>query len=388
MKRIYLIIRTLILSSVLFGMDIPVNYTIVPGVNLFGGKHTTYLSTGTISSEVYKLKGIQLGPVYSLAFNGMDGVQASGVFNISPRESRGLQAAGVFNITDRMDGFQTGGVFNIASDVVGFQAGGVFNIADNMDGFQSAGVFNIANDIDGFQAAGVINVADDIDGLQAAGVINVADDVQGSQISVINVAGSGTNLQVGIINIVTKNSRHTTPIGLINLYRGGTFDISSWMDTKGIIYQSLDTGSKYVYTQFYTGATEEKFQQMDERIFGTAIGFKLSPRPLTLDVTLGAKYIHYTEAFNNSISLLKESDFDDDSDEHSHFRDWQKWTPEVKATLGIRLGGISVFGGVYGDFAIDGYNDDSEFFTDSDGYALNDSVDFHYNWFAGAKIHF
>lgn len=383
MKRIYLIIRSLILSSVLFGVDIPINYTIVPGVNLFSGKHTTYLSTGTISSEVYRLKGIQFGPVYSIAFNDMDGIQVSGVFNISPNDSQGLQAAGVFNLTDKMDGFQAGGVFNIADDVVGFQAGGVFNIASDMVGFQAGGVFNISDDMDGFQAAGVINVADNIDGLQVAGVVNVADDVEGSQIGVINVAGSGSNVQVGIINIVTKNSRHTTPIGLINLYRGGTFDISTWMDTKGIIYQSLDTGSQNVYTQFYTGATEEKFQQIDERIFGTAIGFKLNPRPLTLDVTLGAKYIHDSEAFNNNINNNKNDNLDNDDNRY-----WQKWTPEVKATLGLRIGSISIFGGVYGDFQIDDYNDGSAFFADSKGYALRENVDFHYNWFAGAKLHF
>ncbi|MGL1893136.1 MAG: hypothetical protein OCD02_15995 [Spirochaetaceae bacterium] len=386
MKKILITGLFIFISINVNALNSGFNFTIIPGVNLYPNQEITYISTGFISSEVNQLDGLQFGPVYSVSANKVDGLQASGVFNVAGGNVDGFQAAGVFNTAENVDGFQAGGVFNISDDIDGFQAGGVFNITQKVDGFQAAGVFNISEDIDGFQAAGVFNQSDDLIGLQSAGVWNTADDVigvqvagvinsaknvNGSQISVINTATGGKNLQIGIINVVTDNSSRATPIGLLNFYADGIFEVSAWMDTREYIYQGLETGSKHFYTLHYTGTKEENFKELEGRIFGTAFGVRSDLLFLNFDLTAGGKFIYY-------------SDTEDDCFAES----FSVWTPDVKASLGLELGALTLFAGVDADLKIDKYNQDSDFFIGNDSIKLSDSLDLHYTFFAGLKLNF
>ncbi len=329
MKKILIIFITS-LTIFLTAEDIPFNFTVVPGVNIFPGENTTNLSTGLISSEVYELDGIQLGPVYAVSVKEMDGIQASGVLNIAGGETDGIQAAGVVNI------------------------------AGYVDGLQAAGTVNLSDDLNGFQAAGVVNIAEDVDGFQVSGVVNIAESFDGGQVGVVNISSKADGIQVGVINIVSESSNDTLAIGLLNLYEDGITDLSVWMDSYQNIYQGVETGSRRLYTLLYTGAKQENLTSMDERIFGGGFGFRFYPSFFDIDLVLGAKYEYETHRI---------------------------WTPEAKASVGINLGSISLFGGVNGDFNIEGYNDDAIFFNENHSYELTKNVNLYYSWFAGVKLH-
>lgn len=362
MKRKVLLIFISILSKFLVSADIPFNFTIVPGVSLFMQDETTNLSTGFISSEVYELDGIQLGPIYTVSSKEANGVQAAGVFNIAAEEGLLIQLAGVMNVADRLEGIQFGGVINISDNLDGIQGGGVVSVAADVDGVQMSGVINIAENMDGVQLGGVINVSEDFRGLQAAGVINVAESVDGAQIGgVINVAESGKNFQLGVINIVAGDSGDSTPLGLINFYEDGIFDISCWMDSSDRIYQSFKSGSNNLYTEFYTGSMDWDFTTVEDRVIGTALGFRKGERNLHIDSTVGAMFM-FDQGYNHL------------------------WIPEVKTQLGLSFGPLSIFGGVSGKLAIKDYSDNVDFLSDSVYIEISETVDMYTNLFAGFSI--
>ncbi len=376
MKKLLIIITILTINITLMAQSGGMNFTVVPGINIFPNQENTLFSTGLISSEVINLNGMQVGPVYSICKENMRGVQIGGVYNIAldnssgfqaggvfniGKEFDGFQAAGVFNISEYLDGFQASGVFNIAEDVDGFQAAGVFNKADDFDGFQVSGVTNVSDDFDGFQVAGVNNVSADLDGVQIAGVANVAQRVNGSQIGVINIASSGDNFQLGIINVVTEDSTDSVPVGLINLYTDGVVDVAVWMDSKDIFYQGLASGSKNFYTLFYTGSTSDDFYELNKRVFGTALGYRRDISLGYFDLTAGGKHMFLQDAYSQV-------------------------TPEARATLGINVGAFAIFGGVSGMFKIDEYNNFSPMFDGLNSVEIRENVDMYYDWFVGVKL--
>lgn len=345
-KRIILILIS-IMSKFLVSGEIPFNYTIVPGISLFRLNDKTNIATGTISSEVHSLDGVQLGPIYSISYGEANGVQASGIFNITGGPGSLVQLAGIMNISDSLDGVQFSGIINIAEDFNGVQSSGIINIADRGDGAQISGLINISDDFDGIQSAGLINIADRVEGLQLSGLINIAD--------------SGDVFQIGIINIVAEDSSEAVPLGVINLYENGIFDLSYWVDDSDRLYQSIKTGSKHLYTEFYTGSMELDFESMEDRVFGAALGFRSGTSTLHIDTTLGAMF-QYEDSYD------------------------QLWIPEVKSQLGLSLGSLSLFAGVSGKFAIVDYSDNVEFLSNSRYIEVNDYVDIYANLFAGISL--
>lgn len=362
MKRKVLLIFISVLSKFLVSGDVPFNFTIVPGLSLYMGRETSNLATGFISSEVHELDGIQLGPVYSVSSRETNGVQASGLMNIAGGEGSLIQMAGVINVADAIDGIQLGGVINVAENLDGIQGAGVISVAEDFDGIQLSGVINVAEDTDGVQLAGVVNVSENLRGFQAAGVINIAERVDGSQIGgVVNVAESGKNFQLGLVNIVAGDSRDSTPLGLINFYEDGIFDFSCWMDSSNRIYQGFKSGSNHLYTEFYTGTMDWDFSTIDDRVIGTALGFRTGRKALHIDTAAGAMF-----------------KFDDG---YNHL-----WIPEIKTQLGLQLGPLSAFGGISAKLSITDYSDNIDFLSDSIFIEVSEPVDIYANLYAGFSI--
>lgn len=364
MRKLFLLLFT-VLGLNLFSLKVmPFNFTIVPYLNLLPEADTTILATGFISSNVKGLSGAQAGPVFSTTTGDMTGVQASGVFNLVEGNVKGVQAAGVFNInTGEVLGLQSSGVFNISErSVKGVQASGVFNITDgDVTGIQASGVFNICNNVNNsLQAAGVFNIAEDFYGAQIAGVFNIADKMKGTQIGVVNVSNWTKGIQIGVVNVSYGKSSKAVPIGLLNFYNDGIMDIFAYADTNSSFYYGIETGSKYFYTQLYTGYRDDKYNDIDNYI----IGYGLGVRPVdAFDLVLGAKnYMNRCEYKNYP-------------------------TPTAKASLSLDLGPVSIFGGINGDFSIDNYNAGSDFFHGKDSYEIETGIVVYYNYFAGIKLH-
>lgn len=342
----------------------PFNFTVVPYLNLLPEADTTILATGFISSNVRGINGVQAGPVFSTTTSDMTGVQASGVFNIVEGNIKGLQTAGVFNInTGEILGIQTSGVFNISEkDLKGIQAAGVFNIVDgDVMGLQASGVFNICNNVNNsLQVAGVFNIADDFYGAQVAGAFNIAERVKGTQIGVVNVANKTKGVQIGVVNVTYGKSNNAIPIGVLNFYNDGIMDVFAYGDFNNNFYYGIETGSKHFYTQLYLGHKDEEYDNINNYIVGYGLGL----RPFkAFDIVLGAKnYMNRCEYQNYP-------------------------TPSGKASLSLDLGAVSIFGGIQGDFSIDNYNDESDFFHGKNSYEIESGVIVFYNYFVGVKLH-
>lgn len=365
MRKLLTILFFTIGASLIAEVTMPFNFTIIPTLNMIPGDHNTVLATGFISSDVYGIKGIQLGPVFATTKEDMYGFQASGVFNVVGGNTLGFQNAGVFNVAQKnMLGIQAAGVFNVVDGRMdGVQMAGVFNTVEGESvGLQLAGVYNIAEGRAlASQIGGVFNISEDIKGAQIAGVFNIAKDIDGSQVGVVNVANKVDGVQLGVVNINTGGGR-ALPIGVINIYKNGVKDIFAYTDGSSNIIYGIETGSKHFYTQLFTGTSWENMNNSYDRFVGYGFGV----RNRYFDLVLGAK--NHVNAYD------------------AEYHDYP--TPTGRASISLGLGSVSIVGGVEGNLAIDTYNDDSHFFAESENFvAINDGLDLHYNWFAGVKVH-
>lgn len=362
MRKLLQILLLLTAFGISAEETIPFNFTIIPYVNLIPGDHNTVLATGFISSDIYSLNGVQFAPVFATTKGDMIGVQTSGVFNMVEGEAKGFQHSGVFNMADKdMLGAQLAGVFNsVDGSLRGIQSAGVFNLTQGESyGFQTAGVFNVAEGkAYAAQIAGVYNISGELKGTQIAGVFNIADSINGAQISVVNYAGNVNGLQLGVVNINSGEGK-ALPIGVINIYENGIKDIFAYTDRDSSLIYGIETGSDFFYTQLYTGTSWENRANSKDRFVGYGFGVRSS----VVDLVLGAK--NHVGYYSNYVYP----------------------TPTGKATLSLRLGSVSIFGGISGDLAIDNYNNKSKFFTDENFKKINDGINLYYTWIAGVKIH-
>lgn len=330
------------------------NFTFVPGVNLFREDSRTVLATGLLSSNVHSVTGVQFGPLFSTTKEGVEGVQGSGLFNISGDDVSGVQYSGLFNIADgSFHGAQGGGIFNIANgNFNGVQCAGIFNVnrGTTFTGFQGAGILNVSNNSRGLQAAGLINISGKVRGVQAGGLFNYADNIDG--------------VQIGLVNIAANNTNGAVPIGVLNLYKNGIKDISAWVDSNRYLYQGIETGGKHVYTLIFTGTKIEDFRKLDSRIFGCGIGYRFYPFFGNIDIVAASKYVYDSEDWKNE----------------------DNWTPELRASLSIKLGPLAVFGGAAGNIFIDGYNDEGKFHAASKSLKVFEKVRASGSLFAGVKV--
>lgn len=386
MKKIVTIFICFLSSFLVAEEKIPFNFTVVPGVNLIPGEHNTMIASGLVSSEVYGVTGLQLGPVYSTVESDMNGFQVSGVFNSVKGDSNGLQAAGVYNYNggnfnsvqlsgvfnivegERVNGFQAAGVYNSSNNVNGCQLAGVFNKADLVNGVQIGGAFNKAESINLLQLSGAVNIAEVANGLQIAGAANIIKHGSGLQLSgAVNIAKEFNGLQIGVVNIVSGSSKGSVPIGVINLYQDGIFDVAVWMDDKGILYTGLETGNKYFYTQIYTGNHHRDKFLINNRISGAGLGYRFFPDSIiNFDIVTGAKF-----EVGSSEALCENN-----------------WAPEVKTSASLKLGPLAITGGVMFNLMIDGYNENASFFKDKERIKIDRDLDAYYNYFAGVKLSF
>lgn len=212
MKKIILIILTLISKSIYSQTTKPLHFSVIQTVSTEGleSKNINYnFSFNLLSGTVKNIYGIEIGGLYNQNNGKMQGAQFSGLVNITKE------------------------------NVLGYQTAGLVNIADNVVGMQNAGLASIAKNVKGVQISGIFNKAKVLNGLQI-GLINVADS--------ISSGGS-----IGLINVVKKNG-----------YREIEFSVSDYQNI-GLSYK---TGVKAFYTIFNVG-----YNFVTQPLFISGFGF-------------------------------------------------------------------------------------------------------------------
>jgi len=210
----------------------------VDGIELAGFMNTTkdYVlglqGAGFMNIVDGNVRGMQ-GAGFMNISGGLTGLQGAGFMNISSGSSNGLQGAGFMNINHGgIKGLQNAGFMNIASgSVKGIQNAGFMNISEEMLGIQTGGFMNISESLTGCQLAGFGNIAEDVTGAQFAGFINIANRVKGVQVA-------------GFINIADSSDY---PIGVINIIKTGTREISVWTNELLATNVSFKSGGRRTY---------------------------------------------------------------------------------------------------------------------------------------------
>ncbi len=260
----------------------PLTVDIFPGLRLYPSREPEDIRTSTTNVAV----GIPI------AYTGrVNGAAASYILNFGLGPVRGAQYAGVGNIHEGVvRGVQSGGVFNLSDgDVIGVQSAGVINILDeNLRGLQAAGVANLAGDsVTGAQFAGVFNMAGTVAGVQAS-LVNVLDNGSGVQLGLVNLADELAGGQIGLVNIADDVDGVT--FGLLNVIRFGVFDYSLAIDDAGIVWNTLQHGTRGLYTVYQFGIHQNDLEGEGPDYFSSlGFGSRVWGGAIYLDVELLAK---------------------------------------------------------------------------------------------------
>ncbi|BDD03553.1 hypothetical protein [Aureibacter tunicatorum] len=188
---------------------------------------------------------------------GVNGFELGSVMNYNQGNVSGFQIGGVTNITmGYQKGFSLSGVANIVKDSIdGFGLSGVANLMNaNSKGVFISGAANLAKgNVKGFQLS-TINVTNgELDGF-GLGVVNVTRKLKGAQFGVVNVVGS---------------EEGATPIGLINVVKGGLYEIELAGGEALYANVNFKMGVEKFYTIFKAGYSTHK----GEDIFSYGLGF-------------------------------------------------------------------------------------------------------------------
>lgn len=336
---------------------VPVTLTVLPGISLVGqDPDLTTMAFGLLVGEAYRVQGGMLSPIVSIAHENLVGVQLAGVGNIVGGDLLGLQTGGVFNVVNGNSyAVQSAGVFNhVLGTGALLQSAGVYNIATaGFNGIQAAGVFNLTEgSLNGVQLSGIYNHAGQTNGVQIS-LVNVAGDVNGAQIGLVNIGKTVVGTQIGLVNI--SEEMYGIPIGLATFVEQGIHDVSLWFEGDDQTWLGVQNGSNIFYTLAYVGAGRESdWRNLEGFGVGAGVGFRITTRPVYLDVDFGWKRMaDGVDAQDRFISLF-------DSTRGAAF-------PTARMMAGIALGnGIGWFIGgtldIQSPFGLDamGYFDSSD----------------------------
>jgi len=147
----------------------------------------------------------------------------------------------------------------------------LFGLNGGVNGAELGGLFNFnKGDVKWAQLAGVFNInTGDTSGVQLAGVFNMNfKDFSGVQVGVLNYSRKLTGVQLGVVNI-TENSERGVPIGLLNIVKGGHYELE--MTGGDVIYGNLNF--KMGVERFYTIIKAGVSSFNDSPVYTAGLGF-------------------------------------------------------------------------------------------------------------------
>jgi hypothetical protein len=201
---------------------------------------------GAQQSDSPRVRPAQVSFVYPFGTNGFDSLEYSNGFSLNA----------IFGLNGGVNGVELGSVFN-------------FNRGD-VRWAQLAGVFNInTGDTRGVQLAGVFNVNDgDTRGLQMSTANLAFQEFTGFQVGVVNYSRKLNGVQLGVVNI-TANSEGGVPIGLVNIVKGGHYEL----ETTGGDVMYLNVNYKMGVEKFYTILKAGLSSFNGSSVYAAGIGF-------------------------------------------------------------------------------------------------------------------
>lgn len=279
------------------------------------------------------VEGIEVGGLANVNNGNMNGFQAGGLINTTNGNVAGVQTSGLVNLVKGdVTGGQFSGLVNVSSgDATGVQVSGLVNFNKgnaayfqatglvnanygNANGVQVAGLVNSnlnmpkRNEVELVQISGLINQnASVICGTQVSGILNISiDSLTGVQVSLINTGSYVKGVQVGLVNICTKES-DVLPIGLFNIVKGGLFEFE--LSAGDMIYSNLSykMGVDRFYSIFKIGYTVSSKQSI--YTYGVGVGSYLNINEKNkISIELSSNNISDGFFRTNSVNLLNKFD--------------------------------------------------------------------------------
>lgn len=207
------------------------------------------LMSSNISAQENEKKSTQSSQftfAYPLGTNGVDAISISNNFSINA----------LYGVNGGLNGLEIGGIMNYNhGDVHGVQFAGVANVnKEKTEGFMCAGFYNLS--------------MDDAKGVQMADINNALGDFSGVQMGVINYAKRLNGVQIGLINVVGEDNG-ATPIGLINIVKGGHYELE--IISGEVIHTNLNykMGVEHFYTIYKLGWSTYN----NNPVYSVGIGF-------------------------------------------------------------------------------------------------------------------
>lgn len=241
-------------------------------LNFSGASVQGIQAAGLANISMGSIQGVQLSGIANASLHSVQGVQAAGMFNVSAGAMEGVLVSGLGNLSrESMKGVGVAGIGHLAiGSVEGIAVSGILTITPaslsgvavsggaNMSAYGASGVLvsglgNASRSFEGVAVSGGFNLAAGLmQGIQVAGLFNVAQPATGIQVAgLFNAARSATGLQVAPINMARRFEG--VPVGLVNIYGNGRWQIDSWTDETGFISTGLRTGTREVYNTFAIG---------------------------------------------------------------------------------------------------------------------------------------
>ena len=291
--------------------DFKAKFSVVPEVSAEVGGHKDAPSNTSVNlfwGESENVEGVEIGCFVNTVTNDVKGVQIAGFLNVVKNDTEGVQAAGFVNhIGNDFKGFQWAGLVNsVGGDLKGASLMGEEQTLRGA-GFQMAGLVNVVKgNMEGLQFSGIGNVVgEDAIGLQIGGLFNSNDGDANLQISgIYNKAAYVNDSQVGLINVC--DSIGGTPIGLINIVKGGTnaynrFELGS--DMAMHLSGAFKFGTKRLYSQVKASG---RIGEVDAWGLGFGMGTALtmSPRSL-LNIEASVMHINEDAFWTNTLNMLQ-----------------------------------------------------------------------------------
>jgi len=227
------------------------------------------------------INGAQFGGIFNAVKGNIFGAQVSGIFNAATGDATGIQAAGIFNFNKgNFEYIQAAGIFNSNyGNAKGIQAAGIFNSnlgfpdKENADLAQFAGIANQNNSV--------------IRGGQISGIANLStDSLTGIQASLVNIGTYVKGVQIGLVNVCTKESDEVIPVGLVNIVKGGLYELE--LTAGDAMYSNINfkMGVERLYTIYKIGYTVYKGESIYSHGIGLGTYFDINDKSkIGLDVT-------------------------------------------------------------------------------------------------------
>lgn len=235
-------------------------------------------------NEASSTQGTQFTFAYPLGTNGVDAIHVSNEFSLNV----------LYGVNGGLDGLEIGGLMNYNhGEVNGMQLAGIGNInREKTTGMMLSGCFNLT--------------LDDAEGVQLSDINVAAGDFNGVQVGVINYAKKLQGVQVGVVNVVGEDNG-ALPIGLINVVRGGYYELE--FVAGEVLYTNVNykMGVERFYTIFKMGSS--RYEHNPVYSYGLGFGTMLSPAEkhhVSLD--LSVNHIVYNEDWNSDDNCLSKLD--------------------------------------------------------------------------------